>query len=108
MYPLRSSSFHVLEGRFAIEADGAAHHLQPGDHLSIAPGVLHSLRNAGDGWGRLLIKTSPGARHLRFFEAVGAPLAPGADPTPLTAPPAYDSYADVGRACGMDFVAPGA
>jgi len=55
-----------------------------------------------------LIKTSPGARHLRFFEALGAPLAPGADPTPLTAPPAYDSYVAIGRACGMDFVAPGA
>lgn len=99
-------SFHVLEGVFEIEADGETHRCVAGDHLSIAPGVLHALRNAGPGWGRLLIKTSPGGGHLRFFETLGEPLEPGADPTPLTAPSAYESYVDVGRECGMEFAPP--
>jgi quercetin dioxygenase-like cupin family protein len=40
-------SFHVLEGVFEIEVDGETHRCAVGDHLAIAPGVLHSLRNAG-------------------------------------------------------------
>jgi quercetin dioxygenase-like cupin family protein len=99
-------SFHVLEGVFEIQVDGEAHRCDVGDHLAIAPGVLHSLRNAGPGWGRLLIKTSPGSRHLRFFETLGAPLAPGADPTPLAAPPEFAPIAAAGSANGMWFVPP--
>ncbi|HEX6619002.1 MAG TPA: hypothetical protein VF024_05055, partial [Solirubrobacteraceae bacterium] len=88
--------------------DGETHRCAVGDHLAIAPGVPHALRNAGPGWGRLLIKTSPGSQHLRFFETLGEPLAPGADPTPLTAPPAFEPIAAAGRENGMHFVAPAA
>jgi quercetin dioxygenase-like cupin family protein len=101
-------SFYVLEGVFEIEVDGEVRRCEVGDHLAIAPGVLHSLRNAGPGWGRLLIKTSPGSQHLRFFEALGEPLAPGADPTPLTAPPEFEPIAAAGRESGMYFVPPAA
>ena len=99
-------SFYVLEGVFEIEVDGEPHRCEVGDFLSIAPGVLHSLRNAGPGWGRLLIKTAPGSQHLRFFEALGEPLEPGADPVALTAPPEFEPIAAAGRESGMHFVAP--
>lgn len=99
-------SFYVLEGVFEIEADGEAHRCEVGDFLVIAPGVLHSLRNVGPGWGRLLIKTSPGSGHLRFFETLGEPIEPGADPTPLAAPPEFAPIEAVGRECGLYFVAP--
>jgi mannose-6-phosphate isomerase-like protein (cupin superfamily) len=99
-------SFYVLEGSFEIETDGEPHRLEVGDYLVMAPGVVHSLRNAGDGWGRVLITTSPGAGHRRFFELMGSPLAPGADPTPLTAPPAFAPILAAGRECGMEFVPP--
>ena len=101
-------SFYVLEGVFEIEVDRETRRCEVGDHLAIAPGVLHSLRNAGPGWGRLLIKTSPGSQHLRFFEALGEPLAPGAHPTPLTAPPEFEPIAAAGRESGMHFVPPAA
>jgi quercetin dioxygenase-like cupin family protein len=99
-------SFYVLEGVFEIEVDGETHRCDVGDHLAIAPGVLHALRNAGPGWGRLLIRTSPARQHLRFFEALGAPLAPGADPTELTAPREFEPIAAAGSANGMCFVPP--
>jgi len=59
----------------------------------------------GDGWGRLLIKTSPGDGHLRFFEALGEPIEPSAEPTPLTTPPEFAPIAAAGRESGMSFVA---
>ena len=98
-------SFYILEGSFELELDGEVHRAEVGDFASIQPGVLHSVRNVGPGWGRVMFAVS-GGQHQRFFEAIGEPLAVGADPTALTAPPDFERIDTAGRASGIHFVPP--
>ena len=44
-------AFHILEGTFEIEIEGETNRYGVGDFLAIQPGVLHSIRNVGPGWG---------------------------------------------------------
>ena len=99
-------AFYVLDGEFELDADGETRRCGPGDFVCIQPMVPHSVRNVGPGWGRMLIFVSPGSQHQRFFEAVGTPLAAGADPAPLTAPPDFPRIAAAGRASGIHFDPP--
>lgn len=99
-------AFYVLEGTFEIEADGSLFSCAPGDFLGVAPGVVHSFRNPGPGWARMLTIVSPGSQHQRFFEALGEPLEPGALPAPLAGPPDFERVASVGRGSGIDFLPP--
>jgi quercetin dioxygenase-like cupin family protein len=100
-------AFYVLEGEFELEADGEVHRGTPGDYLGVDAGVVHTVRNVGDGWGRILFIAAPGSGHRTFFETIGDPLEPGADPPPLEGPPAdFDRIAAVGSENGIDFLPP--
>lgn len=98
--------FYILAGSFEFELEGESHRYEVGDFLRIAPGVLHSVRNVGGSWGRIMFLTSPGSQHQRFFEALGEPLDAGADPPPLTGPPDFERIDAAGRASGIHFVPP--
>lgn len=97
-------AFYILEGEFELELEGEPHRFGVGDFARIAPGVLHSVRNVGPGWGRILFVTAPGAQHVRFFQALGRPLEPGQDPDPLTAPPDFSVIEAAGQPNGIHFV----
>lgn len=99
-------AFYIVEGTFQLEVEGEARWCEAGDFLSIQPGVLHSVRNVGPGWGRILFLVSPGSQHKRFFQTLGEPLEPGADPPPLTEPPDFEMIAEAGEANGIHFVPP--
>jgi quercetin dioxygenase-like cupin family protein len=99
-------AFYVIEGIFELEVEGELFRCGAGDFLSIQPGTVHSFRNAGPGWARMLTLTSPGSQHQRFFESLGEPLEPGADPPPLTGPPDFERVDRLGRESGIHFLPP--
>jgi quercetin dioxygenase-like cupin family protein len=99
-------AFYVLEGTFELDIEGEPVRCEVGDFLSIQPGVLHSVRNVGPDWGRVMTLVSPGRQHQRFFETLGEPLEPGADPPLLSGPPDFERIASVGEASGIHFVPP--
>lgn len=68
--------------------------------------MVHSVRNTGEGWGRIVFLAAPRDRHRRFFESQGTPLAAGEDPPTPAGPPDVDRLLAVGRECGIHFVAP--
>jgi mannose-6-phosphate isomerase-like protein (cupin superfamily) len=100
-----SESFFVLEGTLEVAVEGQKYELRPGDFLSVARGMQHSLRNAGSDWMRVLTTVTPGAAHVRFFTTVGEPIEPGAAP----AEPAKTDLARmvaVARENGIEFAPP--
>jgi len=99
-------AFYILEGEFELEIEGEPQRCEAGDFLSIQPGVLHEVRNIAPDWGRIMFVASPGRGHQRFFETLGEPLEPGADPPPLTEPPDFERIAAVGRTNGIHFLPP--
>lgn len=99
-------AFYILEGTFEIEIEGETNRYEVGDFLAIQPGLLHSIRNAGPGWGRILTVVSPGSQHQRFFDTLGEPHDPTADPPPVTKPPDFERIAAAGQASGIHFLPP--
>ena len=99
-------AFYVLEGSLEVTADGKPYDLGPGDFLSVRPGVLHSLKNAGTAWVRALTWVSPGSQHVRFFERLGEPIDDPRNPPQPSGPPDLEELVAVARDCGMEFQAP--
>lgn len=97
-------AWYVLEGTLEVEADGEPHRLGPHEFLSIAPGVLHALRNPGPGWVRALTWVAPGSQHVRFFERVGEPLDDPLNPPQPSGPPDVDELRRAAADSGMDFL----
>jgi len=99
-------AFYILEGTFEIEIEGEANRYQVGDFLAIQPGLLHSIRNVGPGWGRFMCVVTPGSQHQRFFDTLGEPHNAEADPPTPTRPPDFERIAAVGEANGIHFLPP--
>jgi quercetin dioxygenase-like cupin family protein len=99
-------AFYILEGTFEIEIEGEANRYQVGDFLAIQPGLLHSIRNIGPGWGRFMCVVTPGSQHQRFFDTLGEPHNAEADPPTPTQPPDFERIATVGEANGIHFLQP--
>ena len=99
-------AFHILEGTFEIEVEGETNRYEVGSFLAIQPGNLHTIRNVGPGWGRILTVVSPGSQHQRFFDTLGEPHDPEADPPPVTEPPDFERIVAVGEANGIHFLPP--
>ena len=82
--------FYVVEGEyeFTVEQDGGMQTVRgrPGTAVSVAGGVAHTFRNAGDSQGRLLFVHLPAALE-EFFEEYGVPVArPGEVPADAEPP----------------------
>ena len=99
-------AFYVLEGTLEVEADGQRYRLDPGDFLSIRPGVLHALHHPGLGWMRVLTLVSPGTQHARFFSTLGEPIDDPLAPPQPSEPPDFERVQRVARECGMEFLPP--
>jgi hypothetical protein len=69
-----------LKGTVEVEADGERYRLDPGEFLSLRPGVVHSLHNPGPGMTRILTLVSPGSQHARFFSTLGQPIDDSSNP----------------------------
>jgi len=52
---------HALQGRFGVTFEDQERELDPGDLLSLAPGVRHSVKTLAEGAFLLTIGWSPGA-----------------------------------------------
>jgi quercetin dioxygenase-like cupin family protein len=99
-------AFYVLEGTLEVEADGERYRLGPGEFLSMAPGVVHSLHNPGPGMMRILTLVTPASQHARFFSTLGEPIDDPSNPPAPGAPPDFERLAAVGRECGIEFLPP--
>jgi quercetin dioxygenase-like cupin family protein len=99
-------AFYVLEGTLEVEADGERYRLGPGEFLSLRPGVVHSLHNAGPGMMRTLTLVSPGSQHARFFSTLGEPIDDPSNPPQPSGPPDVERLQRVGRECGIEFLPP--
>jgi mannose-6-phosphate isomerase-like protein (cupin superfamily) len=58
-HKITSELYHVSEGSGVMILDGHEHAIAPGDCISIAPGVVHSIRNTGTVPLRFFCATSP-------------------------------------------------
>jgi mannose-6-phosphate isomerase-like protein (cupin superfamily) len=61
----QTEHFEVIEGSLRLDMDGVAHHLGPGDTMTVAPGARHRQRN--DGPSRVRIRHEPAGESEAFF-----------------------------------------
>ena len=61
----QTERFEVIEGSLRLDMDGVAHHLGPGDAMTVAPGARHRQRN--DGPSRVRIRHEPAGESEAFF-----------------------------------------
>ena len=61
----QTEHFEVIEGALRLDMDGVAHHLGPGDAMTVPPGTRHRQRN--DGPSRIRIRHEPAGDSEAFF-----------------------------------------
>jgi mannose-6-phosphate isomerase-like protein (cupin superfamily) len=61
----QTEHFEVIEGALRLDLNGVAHHLGPGDTMSVPPGSRHRQRN--DGPSRVRIRHEPAGESEAFF-----------------------------------------
>jgi mannose-6-phosphate isomerase-like protein (cupin superfamily) len=62
----QTEHFEVLEGALRLDMDGVAHHLGPGDTMTVPAGTRHRQRNPG-GPSRVRIRHEPAGNSEAFF-----------------------------------------
>ena len=65
----------MIEGALRLDTPGVAHHLGPGDTMSVPPGTRHRQRN--DGPARVRIRHEPAGDSEAFFERLAELSASG-------------------------------
>ena len=61
----QTEHFEVIEGALRLDLNGVAHHLGPGDTMTVPAGTRHRQRN--DGPSRVRIRHEPAGRSEEFF-----------------------------------------
>jgi quercetin dioxygenase-like cupin family protein len=59
VHPIQTERFEVVEGSVRFRTGLRTHVAAPGDVLEVAPGVVHSFANAGDGEARMRVEVRP-------------------------------------------------
>ena len=72
LHPAQAEHFEVLEGSMTTRVDDRERVLEAGDTLDIPQGAVHQMWNAGSVAARVLWRTSPAGRTLKWFEALDA------------------------------------
>lgn len=67
-------AFYVLEGVYTFLHGEEQQVVEAGGFVFVSRGTMHMFTNTGDSPARMLIMTTPGGIHEKFFEAVGEPL----------------------------------
>lgn len=97
-----AESFYVLEGQFEFLAGDHWIKAVPGSFVHVPKGSLHTLKNAGDGVGRLLTLVVPAGLD-RFFEEAGEP---GTDISTPPGPPDVEKLLQTAERYGLEFPPP--
>ena len=77
-------SFYVLDGELEVTVDGETVRAHSGDLVHVAPGVVHSFRNASSDQVRFLNVHAPGMRFDEYIRRMDAGDGPD--------PEQYDSF----------------
>jgi mannose-6-phosphate isomerase-like protein (cupin superfamily) len=67
-HKVMSEVYYIIEGAAIMTLDGKEQSVGPGDCISIAPGVVHAIRNDGDTVVRFVCATSPSYHEDDDFE----------------------------------------
>ena len=70
VHPIQTERFEVLEGRMRFRVGLRTRIAGPGDVLEVAPGVMHSFANTGDGEARLRVEVRPALAMEQMFAEV--------------------------------------
>lgn len=74
-------AFFVLEGEYTFLHGEEQKVVTAGSFVFVPRGTMHMFTNTGDLPARMLIITTPGGIHEKFFESVGEPVdAPPSEP----------------------------
>ena len=65
VHETQTEHFEVIEGALRLDLNGVAHHLGPGDTMTVPPGSKHRQRN--DGPSRVRIRHEPAGESEAFF-----------------------------------------
>lgn len=95
-------AFYGLGGEFEFLAGDRWIQAPPGSFVHVPKGALHTLRNAGDGVGRLLTLVVP-ARLDKFFEEAGEP---GSNVSSPPGPPDVGQLLSTAERYGIEFPSP--
>jgi hypothetical protein len=80
----------VLAGEYEFFGEETLR-VDAGSLLYVPKGTLHTLKNVGEGVGRMLVTQTPGGLYERFFEEAGRPAN---DETGLCI---FEDWTEVGR-----------
>lgn len=104
-HPGDDEVFCILAGTYAFVIDGEERRAHAGDVVVVPNGAIHSLKNIGDGQGRMFIFNVPGKIHAAFFAELGDPMPPGARdfPQPSDTPPDIQRLVEQAEKLGVTF-----
>jgi quercetin dioxygenase-like cupin family protein len=69
-HPHATESYEVLAGELDLYVDGIWRRLPAGEKVSVAPGVPHTFRNAGDVAARVYNTHAPAMRYGEYFDGL--------------------------------------
>jgi quercetin dioxygenase-like cupin family protein len=72
VHPIQTERFEVVEGVMRFRVGLRTRMAGPGDVVEVAPGVMHSFANAGDGEARLRVEVRPALAMEEMFAEVVA------------------------------------
>lgn len=98
-----TEGFYVVEGQFAFLDGERWIPASPGSFVHVPKGALHTLRNVGEGVGRLLTLVVPAGLDS-FFEEVGEP---GTDVSTPPGPPDIQKLLATAPKYGLEIPPPG-
>lgn len=77
LHPAQEERFEVAEGELLFVIDGQPRTVAAGESITVPPGRVHQVRNAGPVPAVATWQTRPALRTGEFFEAISAALADG-------------------------------
>src|SRR6185369_6587889 len=76
-------TFYLLQGALTVHVGDQTLHASPGDCIHLPRGIVHSFRNTGTEYVRMLVTATP-AGIEKFFEEAFYPAAEGKEPPQVT------------------------
>lgn len=103
---LEEESFYVLEGEYTFLVGNEQRVLCAGDQAFIPRETVHAYTNTGSTPARMLIMTTPGGIHEKFFAEAGEPITDAANPPEPKGPPDIPHLLAVAPKYGIDILPP--
>lgn len=103
---LEEETFYVLEGEYTFLVGDQQRVLGPGEMAFVPRETVHAYTNTGSQPARMLIMTTPGGIHERFFAEAGEWIENPADPGEPKGPPDIPHLLAVAPKYGIDILPP--